>query len=86
MSLLGPIPLERLLPAYRDYDIFVLPTLPGEGIPRVLLEAMAAGLPVVVSRVSGIPSLVTHETNETAQTLYNKVAERAGFIQYRKKL
>jgi glycosyltransferase involved in cell wall biosynthesis len=63
VSLLGPIPLERLLPAYRDYDIFVLPTLPGEGIPRVLLEAMAAGLPVVASRVSGIPSLVTHETN-----------------------
>jgi len=63
VSLLGPVPLERLLPAYRDYDIFVLPTLPGEGIPRVLLEAMAAGLPVVVTRVSGIPSLVTHETN-----------------------
>src|SRR5262245_55589006 len=63
VSLLGPVPLERLLPAYRDYDIFVLPTLPGEGIPRVLLEAMAAGLPVVATRVSGIPSLVTHETN-----------------------
>src|SRR5262249_42985205 len=33
------------------------------GIPRVLLEAMSAGLPIVTSRVAGIPGLVTHETN-----------------------
>ena len=63
VSLVGPIPLEQLLPRYRAYDVFVLPTLPGEGVPRVLLEAMAAGLPVVASRVSGIPSLITHGAN-----------------------
>jgi glycosyltransferase involved in cell wall biosynthesis len=63
VTLVGPVPLDRLLPRYREYDVFVLPTLPGEGIPRVLLEAMAAGLPVVSSRVSGIPSLITHEDN-----------------------
>jgi glycosyltransferase involved in cell wall biosynthesis len=63
VSLVGPIPLEQLLPRYRSYDTFVLPTLPGEGVPRVLLEAMAGGLPVVTSRVSGIPSLITHEVN-----------------------
>ncbi len=60
---LGPVPLDRLLPLYRDYDVFVLPTLPGEGIPRVLLEAMTAGVPIVATRVAGIPSLVTHEVN-----------------------
>jgi glycosyltransferase involved in cell wall biosynthesis len=52
-----------LLPTYRDYDLFVLPTLPGEGVPRVLLEAMTSGTPVVTTRVSGIPSLITHEVN-----------------------
>ena len=51
------------MPTYQHYDAFVLPTLPGEGIPRVLLEAMASGLPVVTTRVAGIPSLVTHEVN-----------------------
>jgi glycosyltransferase involved in cell wall biosynthesis len=51
------------LPLYRGYDAFVLPTLPGEGIPRVLLEAMTAGVPIVTTRVAGIPSLVTHEVN-----------------------
>jgi glycosyltransferase involved in cell wall biosynthesis len=60
---LGPVPLEQLLPLYRDYDIFVLPTLPGEGIPRVLLEAMTSGVPVVTTRVAGIPSLIQHEVN-----------------------
>lgn len=59
----GAIPLDQLLPAYADYDLFVLPTLPGEGIPRVLLEAMSAGLPVVTTRVAGIPSLITDGHN-----------------------
>ena len=45
VSLPGAVPLDRLLPMYAGYDLFVLPTLPGEGIPRVLLEAMSAGLP-----------------------------------------
>lgn len=59
----GPIALDRLITAYRDYDLFVLPTRPGEGVPRVLMEAMANGLPVVTTRVSGIGSLVTHGQN-----------------------
>jgi glycosyltransferase involved in cell wall biosynthesis len=59
----GAVALEELLPMYARHDAFVLPTLPGEGVPRVLLEAMAAGLPVVATRVAGIPSLVTHEHN-----------------------
>jgi len=59
----GAVPLDRLMPLYDEYNLFVLPTLPGEGIPRVLLEAMSAGLPIVTTRVAGIPSLIEHEQN-----------------------
>ncbi len=53
---------------YRESDLFVLASVVAangdrDGIPVSLMEAMASGLPVVSTRVSGIPELVTNGVN-----------------------
>lgn len=66
VRLLGALNRTAVRDRLMAVDLFVLAsvyTTDGrrEGIPVALMEAMAASLPVVASRISGIPELVQHE-------------------------
>ena len=62
-------------------DLFTSEAARGKGVGRALIEAVYEQ-----ARLKGSPRVYwqTHETNRTARTLYDKVAEHQGFIVYRK--
>ena len=65
VKLLPPMSQQELLLYYRAADVFVLacevdPNGDRDGIPNVIVEAMAMGLPIVSTRISGIPECVDH--------------------------
>lgn len=64
-------------------DLFTTEASRGRGVGRALIEGVYER-----ARTAGSPRVYwqTHETNEVAMALYNKVAERSGFLVYRKPL
>lgn len=63
VRLLGAMPIERVREQHHEATVYVQPSIrtPSglqDGIPVALMEAMASGLPVVATDVSGIPELV----------------------------
>ncbi len=49
---------EDMPDVYRSFSVFVMSSI-GEGIPMTLLEAMASGVPAIVTDVGGMPEVVT---------------------------
>ena len=64
-------------------DLFASPEARGQGVGRALIEGVYEA-----ARAAGSTRVywLTHETNATAMQLYDRVAERTGFVQYRKAL
>lgn len=61
VDFVGPIAFgSELWDEYLKADVYVLPSL-FEGTPKTILEAMATGLPVVATRVGGVPDLLDDE-------------------------
>ena len=65
VRLAGALTRSDVQALYREAQLFVLPSIVArngdrDGIPNVVLEVMAAGLPVVSTEISGIPEAIQH--------------------------
>ena len=60
-------------------DLYTIPAARGQGVGRALIEAVYA-----MAKARGCAKVhwLTHESNVTAQSLYNQLAVNEGFIQY----
>lgn len=58
VNFVGGVTREQLSSYLEDSDLYVMPTW-AEGLPRVIIEAMAKGLPCITTPVSGNPELVS---------------------------
>jgi glycosyltransferase involved in cell wall biosynthesis len=68
VNLCGALSNDEVMARYAQADIFVLPCVVAsdqgrDGIPNVIIEAMANRLPVISTRHSGIPEVVEHNVN-----------------------
>lgn len=68
VTLCGPLPHQEVMQKYRQASVFALPAIQAsngdrDGIPNVILEAMAFELPVVSTQHSAIPEVVEDRVN-----------------------
>lgn len=63
ITLNAPVPHTKIMPLLKDYHALVLPSQSLETGPLVMLEALAAGIPVIGSNLGGINEWIQHNAN-----------------------
>ncbi len=82
---------SRLNSFYRSADMIVLPSL-SEGLPKVILEAMANGIPIIATRVGGIPTFIKDGIDgllippADTDAIVNAIQRLASDVELRKRL
>ena len=100
-ALIGRLQLDRVVnlrgftkdvPAVmRTFDAMILPSLFGEGMPMVVLEALACGVPVIATSVEGTPEVIRHgyegllarpqDPESLSQAIQVLISDRAAWCQ-----
>src|SRR5437016_1397083 len=82
---------DHMQKLYADHDVFLFPSLM-EGLPSVLLEAMATGMSVITTETCGMPDVVENEHNgllippANARAIEEGILRLVGSVELRKKL
>lgn len=74
------VPSEKMQELYASHDVFLFPSLM-EGLPSVLLEAMASGMPVITGETCGMPDVVENGFNGLLVTPADAPAIEAAVLQ-----
>jgi spore coat protein SA len=80
VTLTGFVPHEDMAKTYLLGDVLVAPSQKPEGMPMVLLEGSACGLPLIATRVGGIPEVVQDGVNGVLLDKLDDTEELAGKI------
>lgn len=84
VKLIGTVSHYEIASWYNGADLVALPSH-NEGVPNVLLEAMACGTPIVATRVGGIPEIVNEESGILVEKESQEELEKALKISLKRK-
>src|SRR5438445_3176467 len=91
ISIRPVVAAEQMQELYSEHDVFLFPSLM-EGLPSVLLEAMATGMPVITTETCGMPDVVENDYNgllirpADASAIEEGILRLVGSVELRKKL
>jgi len=60
VSFIGRVSPDRVNEYMKQGKVFILPSVKGEGLPNVILEAMSFGIPIIATKLAGIPDIINH--------------------------
>ena len=83
----GALKTEGVLNTLKEYDVLVLPSYwQTEGYPGILVEAMSLGMPIIATRIGGIPEMVENGVNGLLVEPHDEKGLREAILSFNKEI